>query len=208
MTITANFAIDTFTLTYTAGANGTISGTTPQTVDYGGNGTAVEAIPNTGYHFVNWSDSSTQNPRTDLNVTANIAVTANFAQSQYVISGRVMVAGSGLAGVQMSGLPGDPCTDDNGNYIAEVDSGFSAVVTPTKAGYTFVPNNVSYTNVTSDQTNQNYTAWLLVDLDRNGYIDTIDLAIFCEHWLNAGEGDFDNNGIVDFYDFAVFGLAW
>ena len=33
--VTANFAIDTFTLTYTAGTGGTISGLTPQTVNYG-----------------------------------------------------------------------------------------------------------------------------------------------------------------------------
>ena len=37
--MTASFAINTYTLTYTAGANGTISGTTPQTVNHGANGT-------------------------------------------------------------------------------------------------------------------------------------------------------------------------
>ena len=31
--VTANFAIDTFTLTYTAGTGGTIDGTSPQTVE-------------------------------------------------------------------------------------------------------------------------------------------------------------------------------
>ncbi|MES2315377.1 MAG: hypothetical protein V4486_01425 [Patescibacteria group bacterium] len=68
-----------YTLTYTAGANGTISGTSPQTVNQGANGTAVTAVGNAGYHFVNWSDASTANPRTDTNVQANISVTANFA---------------------------------------------------------------------------------------------------------------------------------
>ena len=38
----------TFTLTYTAGANGTISGTSPQTVSQGGSGTAVTALPKIG----------------------------------------------------------------------------------------------------------------------------------------------------------------
>ena len=70
---------DSYTLTYTAGANGTISGTTPQTVDHGADGTAVTAVPDANYVFVNWSDGSTANPRTDTNVTANITVTANFA---------------------------------------------------------------------------------------------------------------------------------
>ena len=44
------------TLTYSAGTGGTISGTTPQSVAYGGSGTQVTAVPNTGYSFVNWSD--------------------------------------------------------------------------------------------------------------------------------------------------------
>ena len=45
MAITANFAANTYTLTYTAGANGTIMGSTPQTVNYGASGTAVTAVP-------------------------------------------------------------------------------------------------------------------------------------------------------------------
>ena len=85
ISVTANFAINTYTLTYTAGTGGTISGDTSQTVNYGEDGTEVEAVPNTGYHFVNWSDSSTANPRTDENVTANISVTANFAINTYTL---------------------------------------------------------------------------------------------------------------------------
>ncbi len=68
----------TYTLTYTAGAGGSITGTSPQTVAEGASGTAVTAVPNAGYQFVNWSDSSTQNPRTDTTVVANKSVTANF----------------------------------------------------------------------------------------------------------------------------------
>ncbi len=48
-------------------------------MNYGEDGTAVTAVPDTGYHFVDWSDGSTANPRTDSNVTANVDVTANFA---------------------------------------------------------------------------------------------------------------------------------
>ncbi len=84
--VTANFAINTFTLSYTAGANGTLTGETSQTVNYGEDGTAVEAVANTGYHFVNWSDGSTANPRTDTNVTANVAVTANFAINTFTLT--------------------------------------------------------------------------------------------------------------------------
>ena len=85
-TITATFAIDTFTLTYAAGANGTISGTTPQTVAYGASGTAVTAVPNTGYHFVGWSDGVTTAARTDANVKVDHSVTASFAISTFTLT--------------------------------------------------------------------------------------------------------------------------
>jgi photosystem II stability/assembly factor-like uncharacterized protein len=68
-----------YTLTYTAGAGGKITGTSPQTVSAGGSGTAVTAVANSGYHFVNWSDGSTANPRSDTDVKGNVSVTANFA---------------------------------------------------------------------------------------------------------------------------------
>ena len=80
ISVTANFAINTYSVTYTAGSHGSISGSASQTVSYGGNSTAVTAVPDAGYHFVNWSDSSTQNPRTDTNVTAVISVSAIFNQ--------------------------------------------------------------------------------------------------------------------------------
>ncbi len=86
ITVTANFAIDQYTLTYTAGPNGSITGTTPQTVNHGADGSLVEAVPDTGYHFVGWSDASAQNPRTDLNVTGDITVTASFAINQYTLT--------------------------------------------------------------------------------------------------------------------------
>lgn len=54
-----------------------------QTVNNQGNGTAVTPMPDPGYQFVNWSDGSTANPRTDTNVTTNISVTANFAINTY-----------------------------------------------------------------------------------------------------------------------------
>ena len=80
------FAINTYTLTYTAGANGSITGTSPQTVNYGGSGSAVTAVPATGYHFVNWSDGVLTASRTDTNVTANMTVTANFAINTFTLT--------------------------------------------------------------------------------------------------------------------------
>ena len=79
LSFTAEFAINTYTLTYTAGANGSLTGSASQTVNHGSDGSAVTAVPDEGYVFSDWSDSSTDNPRADLNVTSNLSVTANFA---------------------------------------------------------------------------------------------------------------------------------
>jgi len=78
LSVTANFVPLIYTLTYNAGTNGTLTGLSPQSVAYGGSGTAVTAVPNSGYAFMNWSDGATANPRTDLNVASNLNATANF----------------------------------------------------------------------------------------------------------------------------------
>jgi len=70
---------DFFTITYVAGANGSIIGTTVQQVPDGGSTTAVYAAPDGGYEFTSWSDASTDNPRTDTNVTATATFTATFS---------------------------------------------------------------------------------------------------------------------------------
>ncbi len=89
----------THTLTYTAGAHGSLSGISPQTVADGDDGTQVEAIPDSGYHFVNWSDGSTANPRTDTNVTADVSVTAQFAVGvvPHVVLDGTPTSGTGAA---------------------------------------------------------------------------------------------------------------
>lgn len=89
-----------YTLTYKAGTNGTIGGypSATQTVARGASGTAVTAIPDTGYCFLRWSDGRTDNPRTDTNVLANIGVTAVFALNPSPIDGfSVTMTGDAMA---------------------------------------------------------------------------------------------------------------
>jgi len=81
----ANFTINTYTLLYIAGENGTLEGDTEQIVEHGSDGNPVEATPNEGYHFVQWSDELTDNPRTDQNVTDDLTVTAEFAINTYTL---------------------------------------------------------------------------------------------------------------------------
>jgi hypothetical protein len=83
--ITANFALDQFTVTFAADPNGSIiSGSTSQLLNFGTTASAVTASAVTaGYHFVNWTDGNgiivgTNSTLTLSNVRANRVVTANF----------------------------------------------------------------------------------------------------------------------------------
>lgn len=84
--VTAHFTVATYTLKYGTTPNGSVIGTSPQSVPPGGNGTQVEAVPNTGYHFTEWSDGVTQNPRTETNVNAPVDVVARFAINVYAVT--------------------------------------------------------------------------------------------------------------------------
>ena len=122
-------------------------------VNSGFSGTATPT--KTGYTFAPPS-------RTYSNVSANVP-NQNYTGTlaQFTISGCITDPNSlPLAGVVLSGLPGQPATDNNGNYAAQVSSGFSGTATPIKAGYTFSPPSRTYTNVTSNQLNQSYTGSL------------------------------------------------
>jgi List-Bact-rpt repeat protein/flagellar hook capping protein FlgD len=85
-----------FTLTYVAGPNGTISGTSPQTVTEGANGSEVTAVPDDGYAFIDWSDGVLTAARTDLNVAADLTVTANFGGPVGIHPGWPPAAGNTL----------------------------------------------------------------------------------------------------------------
>jgi hypothetical protein len=67
-----------YTVNFSAGTGGYISGTTSQSICRGGSGTQVTAVANTGYIFTQWSDSSTSASRTPTNVTSSYTLTASF----------------------------------------------------------------------------------------------------------------------------------
>ena len=161
--VTQIFALNTYTLTYTAGANGTLAGTTPQTVNSGANGSQVTAVANTGYHFVSWSDGGTTAARTDTNVTTNLSVTASFAldpltfngfDSPYgppdpatvngvvYTSGRMFKVGSTLPikfgwksnGVRVASADANPTIGIYGPYVCGIDTPADAIVAFTDPG--------------------------------------------------------------------------
>ncbi|MEW6079561.1 MAG: InlB B-repeat-containing protein [Thermodesulfobacteriota bacterium] len=121
--VTALFAVDTFTLEYTAGDHGTISGITPQTVSYGADGAAVTAMPDPGWHFVQWNDGSTDNPRADTGVAADIAVTALFAVNTYTLEYTAGANGSITGEAYQTVNRGE----DGSNVTAVPDAGYHFV---------------------------------------------------------------------------------
>ena len=80
VTYYAVWQINSYTLTVTAGAGGTVSGS--GTYNYGATA-ALKATPSAGYHFVKWSDGNTNASRTVI-VTGNATYTAMFEQDPYL----------------------------------------------------------------------------------------------------------------------------
>lgn len=77
-TYTAIFERIKLKVTYNAGAGGTIDGTAEQEIAYGNDAEFVVAVPDEGYRFVKWSDGKGSAVRNEIDVTANICVTAEF----------------------------------------------------------------------------------------------------------------------------------
>lgn len=123
LNVVAGFSLYQYTLTYTAGSNGSISGIVGQTVFHGEDGTSVEAVPNNGYHFTQWSDGSVLNPRIDLANEDDISVAANFKVAEYSLNYQSGEGGS-IAG--------------NGSQFVEHGNDGMVVAAVADSGYRFV----------------------------------------------------------------------
>ena len=152
VSVSATFAINTYTLTYTAGANGSISGTTPQTVDYNTSGSAVTAMPATGYHFVDWSDASTANPRTDSSVVADVTVSAAFAINSYSVYYNGNTSDGGTAPTATSGNYGATVTLSNEGTLTKTGYNFNGWNTAADGSGTSYSAGDSFTIGSSDAT--------------------------------------------------------
>ena len=83
-TYTAQFAINSYAVGVTS--NNSTMGSVSGSGTYNHNSTAIlTATPYYGYHFVQWQDGNTQNPRTVV-VTDSAQYTAQFAYNSYLIT--------------------------------------------------------------------------------------------------------------------------
>ncbi len=155
MTITANFAIDTFTVTFLAGTNGSLVGNTSQRITYQGNCSEVQAASNTGYHFDSWTGhSSTDSALTVTNVTADQTITANFAINVYSVTFNANSNGTVNSQSQLvqqieHGANCDPVTATGSTGYHFYDW---------RGDYVGTTNPLTITNVTSDMTINGYFA--------------------------------------------------
>jgi len=148
--------VNAHNVTYSAGPGGSLTGTVFQTPDTGEDCTTVTAVPDSNYHFVNWSIisgaangafSPLDQPALDItNVQGDIDVTANFAIDQYTVTVNSPGAGSGGH------------TDKDGANV--VNHGGSITITPSPdASHDFTgwtgdhvgnENPLTISNVTTD----------------------------------------------------------
>ena len=127
-TLTASFAINSYTLSFAAGANGGISPSASQTVNHGASAATVTAAPNAGYHLVNWTDGGgavlgTTAALSLTNVTGPMAIRANFAINSYTISTSAAAGGAISASQTVNqGVNAAPVTvtPNTGYHIATV----------------------------------------------------------------------------------------
>jgi uncharacterized repeat protein (TIGR02543 family) len=145
MTLTAGFEINTYTVSFNEGDNGTISGDLEQTIAHGGNCTAVTAAPETGYHFTGWSGDYTGNQAalTLQNVTSDMTVNAGFEINIYTVSFNSGANGTISGDLEQTIAHGGDCT---------------AVTAAPETGYHFTGWSGDYTGNEATLTLQNVTS--------------------------------------------------
>jgi type II secretory pathway component GspD/PulD (secretin) len=134
-------AMDGLPGTPVTGANGTYEAI----VDFGFTGSAVPMKD--GYLFTPGSIpyNNVNRNMPNQNYTGTVVT--------FTISGS-----TGVEGVTLNGLPGNPKSGANGSYRVTVPFNWSSTVKPEKEGYTFEPAEMPYTDIMTSYPNQDYYA--------------------------------------------------
>lgn len=83
--VTAKFAKRSFSVYYQASAGGRVEGKAVQIVKWQEAAEPVTAEANVGYTFIGWSDGVTANPRRDVDIRGEMAVTALFEKQTFSV---------------------------------------------------------------------------------------------------------------------------
>ncbi len=152
-TVTAVFALKSFSVKFAALANGSIEGVAAQTVEFGKDCSPVTAKGDTRYHFLKWIkavsevDYSADNPLTVVNVRENLSLVALFAVDTFTISASAGAGGSidpsGVVVVESSLSKTFAITADSGYKIDAVL--VDGVATSVAKSYTFSDVRANHT---------------------------------------------------------------
>jgi uncharacterized repeat protein (TIGR02543 family) len=106
MTITANFTLKTYTVTFLAGNGGTLSGETRQTITHGEASSEVTAIADTGQHFTGWTGdfSGTLTQLSVPEVISDMTLTAEFSVNIYAVNFSASTGGA-IQGESIQSVP-------------------------------------------------------------------------------------------------------
>ena len=140
-----------FTLNVTA-TNGFVTKDPDKAIYEWGDVVTLTAVPETGYHFTNWSGfiSGTTNPATiTFNGDYDKSVTANFAINTFTITASAGTGGSISPSGSVSVFPGD-----NQKFTVTINPGYSLnqVLVDGSPVTLAVDNSYTFTNVTTNHT--------------------------------------------------------
>ncbi len=154
--VVVTFAIDTFAITASAGANGSVSPTS-QDVDYGSSA-QINITPDAGYHIASISDNGASQPINNPYVISNVQAAHNvivtFATDSYTISASPQPQGAGTITGQGTYNYGETV-----NLVASPAVGYH-FVNWTEGGIE-ISTNITYSFVA--QANRSLTANFVID---------------------------------------------
>ncbi len=144
-TIDARFAINTFTLTPTAGAGGTISPDQPVQASYGSNRTFTMAAA-TGHHvadvLVDGVSVGAVNSYTFTNVTTAHTITAQFAVNTYTLTPT-----AGMGGTISPSTPVQATYNASRTFTITPDSGYQTASVSVDGIDAGTPTQYTFTNI-------------------------------------------------------------
>jgi uncharacterized repeat protein (TIGR02543 family) len=187
-TVTATYSETVNSYTVTFHGHGNDGGlTSPESVNYNvSTPLTANGFSKTGYHFAGWDTSSlgTTVVYTDgqsVAFTSNADLYAVWTINSYTITGN-----AGIAGATLTYTGGSTTAGTDGTYTIPVSYGWLGTVTPSKTGYVFVPDHITYPSISANQPGQNYTASVPTTMDDNSY------SIIYQNW--SGKSDAKASG--------------
>jgi hypothetical protein len=123
-----------------------------------------------GNYYIGIIISGDNNANNNTTGSLDVAPITIATDNYVTIKGRIISSqsNSGVCSVNMNGFPGTVITDYLGNYEAQVTTGWSGTVTPSKSGFDFSNLSTTYTNLTQNTVTNYSSAKKIITV--SGYI--------------------------------------